>query len=162
MYGCEQHTHLQRCTTRRKCPTQLPWSWRGTWHRPCAEMAIAQAAARTPIDREHGAQRRYQTHTHRPSSPPWPIQTVQRAYPSVRTATCSEVEEAVSQHDHRRDEGRLMIRGGRSMVRERMHGDVWSRVARVDRWVDLLCFRDVMSLIGCVGVRVGGALSGRR
>ena len=121
-----------------------------------------QVAARTPIGRQHGAQRRYQTHTHRPSLSPWPIQTVQRAYPSVRIATCSEVEEAVSQHDHRRDEGRLMIRGSRSMVRERMYGDVWSRVARVDRWVDLLCFSDVMSLIGCVGARVGGALSGRR
>ena len=40
------------------------------------------------------------------------------------------------------------------MVRERIYGDVWSRVARVDRWVDLLRFRDVMSLIGCVGARV--------
>ena len=60
------------------------------------------------------------------------MQTVQRAYPSVRTATCSEVEEAVSQHDEKKDEGRLMIRGGRSMVRERMYGDVWTRVALVD------------------------------
>ena len=40
------------------------------------------------------------------------------------------------------------------MVRERMYGDVWSRVARVDRWVELLRFRDVTSLIGYVRVRV--------
>ena len=40
------------------------------------------------------------------------------------------------------------------MVTERMYGDVWSRVARVDRWVELLRFRDVMSLIGCVRARV--------
>ena len=127
------NTHLQHYTTRRKWPKRLLWSRSGdACHRPSARKAITGVF--TPIDRERSPAS-IPNHTSRPSSP-WSIQMVQRIPIGSQSHTCSEVEQAVSVEE-RTGEARLMIRGDRSMAKERMYGDVWTRVALVDR---LICF----------------------
>ena len=94
--------------------------WSG-WEQQRAKGTKQQQGRRSIVNTQPSVDTKPTRIAHRP--PRWPIQTVQRAYPSVRTATCSEVEEAVSQHDHRRDEGRLMIRGSQPEHGDRE--DVW-------------------------------------
>ena len=130
--------------------------WSG-WARPSAKGTKQQQGRRSIVNTEPSVDTKPTPIAHRPPGGRFRRCTA-HIHRFAQPRTCSEVEEAVSQHDHRRGEmkdvGHLMLRGGRSMVRERMYGDVWSRVARVDRWVELLRFRDVMSLIGCVRARV--------
>ena len=81
----------------------------------------------------NGAQRRYKPR----ESPIVPVVHPNGSMHDHRfadEATCSDVEQAVSVEETR-GEARLMIRGDRSMVRERMYGDVWTRVALVDRLI---------------------------
>ena len=74
--------------------------WSG-WVQQRAKGTKQQQGRRSIVNTEPSVDTKPTPIAHRPHRGPF---RRSNAYPSVRTATCSEVEEAVSQHDHRTGE----------------------------------------------------------